>query len=130
MTPALDGLAGFGRDMRAGMGALPFDLAVVAVAFVIAGAMEVGLSLLGPGTHGLSYDEPTFARRAFDAGFAWFRDHPFRAFVSLAYHWRYVTVALAVSALIVAAGFVFSPRRKRRTSAPRFISMQAFPRPR
>ncbi|MEM9676618.1 MAG: efflux RND transporter permease subunit [Pseudomonadota bacterium] len=57
-------------------------------------------------------------RKTFDAGFNWFRDKPFRAMVSASYRFRYVTIALAVSCVMVGVygmmasgkvGFVFFP---------------------
>ncbi|MEM1284287.1 MAG: efflux RND transporter permease subunit [Pseudomonadota bacterium] len=60
--------------------------------------------------------KPAF-RRAFDNGFAWVRDNPFRAIVRTAVAWRYVTLALCIAALVMIAGvlrgnhvgFVFFP---------------------
>ncbi|MEM8748702.1 MAG: efflux RND transporter permease subunit [Pseudomonadota bacterium] len=57
-------------------------------------------------------------RRNFDQGFNWFRDHPFDALVRVSYSFRYFTIAVAVSTVIVGVwgmlssgkvGFVFFP---------------------
>ena len=110
VTPALDGLADLGRGLRGELGALLFDLLVVAAAFIIAGAMEAGLQLLDRNKRGDETAEPSWLRRKLDAGFSGFRDGPFRGFVMLAFRWRYVTVAFAVATLIVAAGFLAGGR--------------------
>ncbi|MEO0635401.1 MAG: efflux RND transporter permease subunit [Pseudomonadota bacterium] len=63
-------------------------------------------------------NEPGALRRGFDAGFNWFRDHPFRGLVRLSYSFRYVTVALCIGAILIGVvgllrgervGFVFFP---------------------
>jgi multidrug efflux pump subunit AcrB len=45
-------------------------------------------------------------RRGFDTGFGWVRDNPLRLIVKTAVAWRYVTLALCVSALILIVGVV------------------------
>jgi multidrug efflux pump subunit AcrB len=45
-------------------------------------------------------------RRGFDTGFGWVRDNPLRSIVKTAVAWRYVTLALCVSALILIVGVV------------------------
>jgi len=49
-------------------------------------------------------------RRGLDNGFEWLRAGPFNALVTLAYRWRYVTVAFALASLIVAVGLVMGGR--------------------
>ncbi len=57
-------------------------------------------------------------RIAFDRGFGWFRDGPFNWMVRLSFRWRYLTVGLAISSVIIfvagnimggRVGFVFFP---------------------
>ena len=56
-------------------------------------------------------------RRTFDRGFDWFKNGPFNALVTLSFRWRYVTVSIAIAAIIVGVGmmrggivgFVFFP---------------------
>lgn len=49
-------------------------------------------------------------RGGIDAGFAWFRDKPVRALASLAFRWRYVTVAAAIATLVASAGLLAGGR--------------------
>lgn len=49
-------------------------------------------------------------RRRFDAGFAWFRDRAVRPVVALTYRWRYVTMAAAISSVILSIGLVAGGR--------------------
>lgn len=49
-------------------------------------------------------------RRAFDTGFAHLRHHHFRRVVGHCIHWRYVTVACSLAAMLWAAGMVGSGR--------------------
>jgi multidrug efflux pump subunit AcrB len=45
-------------------------------------------------------------RRRFDAGFAHFRDGPFRRFLALCLEWRYATLAVALGAFIASIGLI------------------------
>lgn len=84
-----------------------FELAVIGFCFVSALAFEFTLSLLRRRKrHQRREERPSLFRRAFDTAFNWFRDYPFRAFVKLAVNWRYVTLAFAVAAMILAVGLV------------------------
>ena len=58
-------------------------------------------------------------REAFDRKFDWFRDHVFRRIVSTAVSWRYLTLALAVAALLISIGLIKGGR----------IDFQFFPTP-
>ena len=89
------------------MSALP--LVVLAVLF--ASLLECFLILPAHLRHGLgAWTKPGRYRLAFDAGFARFRDGPFRRFVELTYTWRYVTVSVMVAGLIIAFGLVVGGR--------------------
>jgi multidrug efflux pump subunit AcrB len=88
--------------------AIPF----VVVSILIASLVECFLVLPGHLRGALSRirgDGSRF-RRAFDAGFARFRDGPFRRTVGCCLEWRYATLAGAVGALIVATGMVMGGR--------------------
>ncbi|PLW75858.1 efflux RND transporter permease subunit [Cohaesibacter celericrescens] len=62
-------------------------------------------------------------RRAFDKGFAAFRDGPFRSLVTISYTWRYTTIALCIASMAVVygglaggrVGFVFFPSAESET---------------
>ncbi|MFQ5985613.1 MAG: efflux RND transporter permease subunit, partial [Alphaproteobacteria bacterium] len=88
--------------------AIPY--AVVAV--IVASLLECFLVLPGHLRGALAGDavEPMRLTRRFNAAFERFRDGPFRRFVALAIHWRYVTTACAAAALIVSLGLVAGGR--------------------
>ncbi|MEO1067457.1 MAG: efflux RND transporter permease subunit, partial [Pseudomonadota bacterium] len=59
-----------------------------------------------------------FFRRGFDNGFRLFKDYPFTSVLKLTFHWRYITMAICVGAMLVCAvgvirggkiGFSFFP---------------------
>ena len=95
------------RALRDATGVFVFEMIVIGVCFIFALAFETLLMALrrrkqqqrDPG-------KPSWFRRGFDTGFGWIRDYPFRAFVSLAVHWRYVTLAVAIAAMVLAVGLV------------------------
>ncbi|MEN0087099.1 MAG: efflux RND transporter permease subunit [Pseudomonadota bacterium] len=117
---------------RLGAGVLALSVAAIGFVFgtvleaVIATLRAVFRMLLGPkaGKSGTESEqaqavgEARGLRKVFDRGFDWVRDGPFRALVKLSYTFRYVTVALCVSAILVGVvgllrgehvGFVFFP---------------------
>ena len=61
------------------------------------------------GSSGLTRAGMAF-RRGFDGGFAWFRDRLVYRVVTLAYRWRYVTVAMAIAGMIAAGGLLAGGR--------------------
>ena len=90
------------------MSALPF----VVVAVLVASIVECFFVLPAHLRHGLPRvrREPWRFRRAFDAGFDWFRGKPFTFLVGLAFSWRYTTLALCIGILVLAAGFFLGGR--------------------
>lgn len=83
------------------MGAIP----LVVIAVIIASLIECFLILPGHLRHGgKKKSEPSRLRRAFDRKFNQFRDGPFRTFVSIAYGWRYTTLAVLITFFIIAVG--------------------------
>ena len=116
-----------GRDLST----LVFLVQAAALALLLAFSLEAARSawrrLRGPAREGL--EEGPF-RRAFDAGFDWFRSKPFAALVRLAYGWRYATVAVALACFAlgayapVAGGkvpFVFFPSTEAETINARVV---------
>ncbi|MGI9425113.1 MAG: efflux RND transporter permease subunit, partial [Hyphomicrobiaceae bacterium] len=92
---------------------------LVVLAALFASLVECFLILPGHLRHGRpSTRPPSLMRRSIDRGFAWVRDHPFRAAVTVCYHWRYSTIAVMIGGFIIALGalagdrvkFVFFPR--------------------
>ncbi|MEO0382991.1 MAG: efflux RND transporter permease subunit [Pseudomonadota bacterium] len=85
-------------------------VAIAVAAFGLAGLIEL-LRLRGErrrersGSIGGANHKSWF-RRGFDTGFGWVRDNPFRIIVKTAVAWRYVTLALCVSALIIIVGVI------------------------
>ena len=107
VAPLLDAPADYLRGLREQLGGIPFDLAVIAAGFVAGGVFElVFFAIWWRRSNSTTTSETGRFRSAFDAGFNRFRDGPFRAIVTLAYAWRYVTLAITIAALIVAAGFI------------------------
>lgn len=106
VTPFLDAPAEFLGAWKATFGEVGFDIAVIVAAFIVAGLVELVFFLVWKrNKSGPSSGETGWFRRSFDAGFARFRDGPFRAFVALSFRWRYVTLSIAAASLIIAFGF-------------------------
>ncbi len=103
------------------IGQIMVALPLVVVAVLAASLVESFLILPGHLYHALRRREyrPGRFRRTFDAGFGWVRDVPFRALASLAFNWRYATVALSIAILVIAFG-LFSGGR---------VKFQFFPSP-
>lgn len=85
-------------------------VAIAVAAFGLAGLIEL-LRLRGErlrersgSIDGANYK--SWFRRGFDTGFGWVRDNPFRIIVKTAVAWRYVTLAICVSALIIIVGVI------------------------
>ncbi|MCB1440138.1 MAG: efflux RND transporter permease subunit [Nitratireductor sp.] len=105
--------------------ALPLFIALVAIGSLLVGTLlEALIQLVArfasrrrQGRQKVSLEEENFVRRAFDRGFAKFRDGPFNWLVEHSFHYRYLTLAIAVSISIAVAwglyiggqrvGFVF-----------------------
>ncbi|MEO0978358.1 MAG: efflux RND transporter permease subunit, partial [Pseudomonadota bacterium] len=95
------------RALRDTTGVFVFEMIVIGVCFLLALAFETLLMALRRRKQQRREPErPSWFRRGFDTGFGWIRDYPFRAFVSLAVHWRYVTFAVAIAAMVLAVGLV------------------------
>ncbi|MFK7792365.1 MAG: efflux RND transporter permease subunit [Devosiaceae bacterium] len=83
---------------------------IAVVAFLVAGLIEL-FRLRGERRRGIQgvaerVNAKSWFRRGFDNGFAWVRDNPFRLIVKTAVAWRYVTLAICVSALIMIVGVI------------------------
>ncbi|MEN0087473.1 MAG: efflux RND transporter permease subunit, partial [Pseudomonadota bacterium] len=85
---------------------------------IIALLRAVARRLFAKRTATQSLNEPNGLRKAFDGGFNWLRDGPFRLLVRASYSFRYVTVAICIAAILVGVvglirgervGFVFFP---------------------
>ena len=75
-------------------------------------------------------------RRNFDRGFNWFRDNPFNSLVTAAYDFRYVTISIAVSTVLIIVvgllmggkvGFVFFPSAEAESLSGRVIFNAGIP---
>jgi len=107
VPPYLDFLDDPLRSVRDTAGVFVFELVVVVVCFVLALGLEVLLMAMRRSRRRSgTFERPGWFRRSFDAGFNRLRDIPFRAFVSAAVNWRYVTLAIAVASMILAVGLV------------------------
>jgi len=111
VPPWLDVIADPARAGREAFGTLVFDVFVLAMFFALAVALEFLFLVLRRMRATSAYDDrPGWFRRGFDAGFGWVRDVPFRGFVTLAYRWRYVTLAVAIGTLLLTAGMIRGDR--------------------
>lgn len=95
------------RSLRDTAGVFVFEMIVVSVCFLLSLALESLLMALRRSKQRQEDpDRPSWFRRGFDTGFNWVRDYPFRAFVAVAVHWRYATLAVAIAAMVLAVGLV------------------------
>lgn len=91
-------------------------IAVAGLALLIATALEAMILWLrrkaaGRPSEGSTQIQESRFRIWFDGNFARFRDGPFNRLVTLSYHWRYVTVSIAIGlALILVIGLVQGKR--------------------
>ncbi|MEM9635503.1 MAG: efflux RND transporter permease subunit [Pseudomonadota bacterium] len=107
VPPFLDFIDDPLRNLRDTTGTFVFQMVVIFACFCMALAVESllrAMRLARRRTH--TQERPSWFRCGFDAGFNWVRDYPFRALVSGAVHWRYVTLAIAIAAMILAVGLV------------------------
>lgn len=90
------------------IGVILLAIPLVAISTLIASLVECFLVLPGHLRHALISDpsEVSRFRKAFNARFEAFRDGPFRRAVAMAIRWRYVTLVVALSSLIVAVGMI------------------------
>ena len=107
VPPYLDMIASPLRTLKDHIGLMAFEILAVAACFAMAVALEICLMAMHRAKRRTGQIERAgWFRRGFDTGFNWVRDHPFHALVSVAVNWRYVTLAVAVAAMIVAIGLV------------------------
>ncbi len=108
VPPLLDPIADPLRALREERGVFLADAIILALAFVMAGFIELLLRLLTFATSRGNTDtnQPGWFRRNFDAGFQYLRDYPFYWIVRLSYNWRYVTISLCIASIVVALGFM------------------------
>ena len=129
----LEGALAALQDWRAGLGA-PWRFFVQAATFAVLFAFLVeGLLALWRRVSGDTARDALEGgrfRRGFDRAFDWFRNGPFDRLVRLSFSFRYVTIALSVSAFLVGAvapmmsgklGFVFFPSVEAETVNARVV---------
>ncbi|MEZ5871603.1 MAG: efflux RND transporter permease subunit [Nitratireductor sp.] len=124
---------------------LPLFIIVLAAASFLVGALvEAGFALVrrmrksgnsASQTVDLEAEEGPF-RRGFDRGFAWFRDGPFARLVQLSFEFRYVTLAVTVSCIMVVVfglllggrvSFVFFPSPESENLTARIVFNAGLP---
>jgi multidrug efflux pump subunit AcrB len=89
------------------------DIPVVVICVIIASLVESFLVLPGHLRHSflrMRHAEPGRFRRNWDAGFARFRDGPFRLLVTRAVEYRWTTIAATLAAMILAFGLLAGGR--------------------
>lgn len=96
------------------VGQIMATLPVVVTCVLIASTLECFFILPGHLAHALpeKRKRPSGFRRAFDAGFGWFRDVPFSWLVNLSFSWRYATAAIAVGAGMLGLSLLMSGQLK------------------
>ncbi|WP_051630444.1 efflux RND transporter permease subunit [Afifella pfennigii] len=94
--------------VETGFGALAglLQTLLIVLAAICLGALVELLFAFAARRRAASTHRRNALRRALDNGFDWFRDRPFNGIVTLAYRWRYVTVALAVASFLMSIGLV------------------------
>lgn len=93
------------------IGDIMVAIPLVVLSVIVASLIECFLILPGHLRHGgRKARKPGRLRQAFDAKFARLRDGPFKWIVSVAYAWRYTTVAILVSCFIIAVGALVGKR--------------------
>jgi len=90
------------------IGQIIVAIPMVVVAVIVASLVECFLVMPGHLREAFKHTGAKVGgfRRRFDAGFARFRDGAFRRSLALCLEWRYVTLALAVAALIASIGLI------------------------
>ncbi|MDD7911160.1 efflux RND transporter permease subunit [Pseudovibrio exalbescens] len=85
-----------------------FELALMVALFGLALALETLLMIIRQRKErmGLDHNDRGGFREAFDRGFAWFRDKPVQSFLRATFKYRYITVAVAISTLILSVGMM------------------------
>lgn len=107
VPPYLDGVAVPARTALEMLGPIAFQGVVVLGCFLLAVGLEILFQRRRHRNEKLGISgQPSWFRQRFDAGFDWVRDNPFHGTVRLAVNWRYVTLALAVAAMILAVGLM------------------------
>lgn len=89
------------------LGQFMIALPLVVVAVLIASLIESFLILPAHLRHTKAEKSKEWRlRRAFDSGFAAFRDNYFSRFAELCFNWRYTTVSVAIGLFILSVGFI------------------------
>lgn len=95
------------------MGDIMRSIPFVVIAALFASLIECFLVLPGHLRHGSGKPKPPGRfRRTVDGGFNWFRDRLFAPFALLAFRWRYTTLAVLISALVISMGMMAGGRVK------------------
>ncbi|MFV2092129.1 MAG: efflux RND transporter permease subunit, partial [Hyphomicrobiales bacterium] len=111
--------------MSGRIGDILVALPMVVITVLSASVVECFLVLPGHLRHGMgsrfadALKRPNWFRRGFDTGFEKIRDGVCNRIFTLAYRWRYTTVAFSVAALIISFGFLAGGR----------VGFQFFPSP-
>ncbi|MCB9993050.1 MAG: efflux RND transporter permease subunit [Hyphomicrobiaceae bacterium] len=105
IAASLTTMAAFGPILavREFIGQIMAPLPLVVLAVLTASSIECFLILPGHLAHSLPSKRrpPSWFRRNFDKGFAFFRDRLFGALSRLSFSWRYATVAIALAVTII-----------------------------
>lgn len=96
------------------VGAVLFDIPLIIICVVIASLLECFLVLPGHLHHTLKKvsREPSKFRKTVDGAFDWFKDKPFRTFVTYAIKFRFITFAAAIGSFMFAMALITSGKVK------------------
>lgn len=114
IAASLTTVAAFGplSLVKGDIGQIMVALPMVVVAVLLASLVECFFILPGHLSHAMPQHgrKPTAFRHRFDKGFHYFKTQIFAPVARLAYHWRYATIALALTAAILGVGYVAAGR--------------------
>lgn len=107
VPPFLDDLYDPMSALKAVTGPGVYEMILISVFFTAALGLESFLLFMRRARQDtVRAERPSRFRRGFDTGFAWVRDFPFRKVVTVAVNWRYITLAIALAAMVLAVGLV------------------------
>ena len=108
VPPSLDFLADPLRMLRQNFGYFLFQVIILAMSLGLGAIIEAIIEYIAKinKSNAKNEEDPGWFRKNFDQGFNYLRDKPFQALVKVAYRWRYLTIALCLSSVILSMGLV------------------------
>ena len=112
VPPILDFLADPLRMMRQILGPFFFQVVILLISLGIAAIIEAIIEYIAKvnKSNTKNDEDPGWFRKNFDQGFNYLRDKPFQQLVKVSYRWRYLTIALCLSSVVLSFGLVQGKR--------------------